>query len=137
MRGAYQADSGSVEIDGSIVRQNDPTVAKSLGVAAIYQQPALFPDLTVAENIALRIERGGMLRIVRWRQRRKKAFELLERVGADIPLDAFVRDLSMPQQQLVEIASALGASARILIFDEPTSSLTDREVDNLLRLIYP
>ncbi len=133
--GAYQADSGSLEIDGNIVRHNDPTIAKSLGVAAIYQQPALFPDLTVAENIALRLEKGGMLRIVRWRQRRRKAAELLERVGAHIPLDAFVRDLGMPQQQLVEIASALGTSARILIFDEPTSSLTDREVDNLLRLI--
>ena len=133
--GAYQADRGSIEMDGTIVKHNDPTIAKSLGVAAIYQQPALFPDLTVAENIALRLEKGGMLRIVRWRQRRKKAAELLERVGARIPLDAFVRDLSMPQQQLVEIASALGASARILIFDEPTSSLTDREVDNLLKLI--
>jgi len=133
--GAYQADNGSVEIAGHVIRHNDPTVAKSLGVAAIYQQPALFPDLTVAENIALRLERGSMLRIVRWRRRRSRAAELLERVGARIPIDAFVRDLSMPQQQLVEIASALGASARILIFDEPTSSLSDREVENLLRLI--
>ena len=133
--GAYRADAGTVEIAGQVVRHNDPGIAKALGVATIYQQPALFADLTVAENIALRHERGGLLRVVRWGRRRKRAIELLERVGASIGPDALVRDLSMPQQQLVEIAGALGAAARVLIFDEPTSSLGDREVENLFRVI--
>ena len=133
--GAHPADSGTVEIAGRVVRHNDPAVAKSLGVATIYQQPALFADLTVAENIALRLERAGPLRMVRWGRRRRRAAELLERVGAHISPDAFVGDLNMPQQQLVEIAGALGAAARVLIFDEPTSSLSDREVENLFRLI--
>ena len=133
--GAHPADSGTVEIAGQIVRHNDPAVAKSLGVATIYQQPALFADLTVAENIALRLERAGPLRMVRWGRRRKRAAELLEQVGARISPDAYVGDLSMPQQQLVEIAGALGAAARVLIFDEPTSSLSDREVESLFRLI--
>jgi rhamnose transport system ATP-binding protein len=117
------------------VTDNDPTRAKALGVAVIYQQPALFPDLTVAENIALRLERGGPFRLINWRRRRRRAAELLARVGATISPDAVVRDLTMPEQQLVEIASALGGDARILILDEPTASLSDREVDNLFRVI--
>jgi rhamnose transport system ATP-binding protein len=133
--GAHRADSGTVEIAGQVVRHNDPAVAKALGVATIYQQPALFADLSVAENIALRLERGGLLRLVRWGWRRQRAAELLDRVGACISPDTFVRDLGMPQQQLVEIASALGTEARILIFDEPTSSLSEREVENLFRVI--
>jgi len=133
--GAHQSDAGIVRIAGRIVRHNDPAVAKARGVAVIYQQPALFGDLTVAENIALRHERGGLLRLVRWDRRRKRAAELLQRVGARIESDTLVRNLSMPEQQLVEIAGALGASARVLIFDEPTSSLSDREVENLFRVI--
>jgi ABC-type multidrug transport system ATPase subunit len=133
--GAHRADSGTVEIAGQVVRHNDPAVAKALGVATIYQQPALFADLSVAENIALRLERGGLVRLVRWGRRRERAAELLDRVGACISPDTFVRDLSMPQQPLVEIASALGAEARILIFDKPTSSLSEREVENLFRVI--
>jgi len=133
--GAHQSDSGTVEIAGKVVRHNDPGVAKALGVATIYQQPALFADLTVAENIALRHESGSLLRLVGWNRRRKRASELLHRVGARIDSNALAGDLSMPQQQLVEIAGALGASARILIFDEPTSSLSDREVENLFRVI--
>ena len=133
--GAHRADSGTVEIAGHVVRHNDPAVAKALGIATLYQQPALFADLSVAENIALRLERGGLWRLVRWGRRRERAAELLDRVGASVSPDAFVRDLSMPEQQLVEIAGAVGAKARILIFDEPTSSLSDREVENLFRVI--
>jgi len=133
--GAIRADAGTVEIAGRGVRHNSPAVARALGVATIYQQPALFAELTVAENIALRTERGGLLRTVRWGRRRARAAALLGRVGAEIRPDALVRDLSMPQQQLVEIAGALGASARVLIFDEPTSALSDREVENLFRVI--
>jgi rhamnose transport system ATP-binding protein len=133
--GAHLPDSGTVEIRGHHLKHNDPGIARSLGVAAIYQQPALFPDLSVSENIGLRLERGGPWRIVGWRSRRKHAAELLARVGASISPDALVRDLTMPQQQLVEIAAALGADAKILILDEPTASLSDREVENLFRVI--
>ena len=106
-----------------------------LGIAAIYQQPALFPDLTVAENLGLRLESSGGLRFINWRNRRETAPRLLEQIGADVSPDALVRELTMPRQQLVEIASALGGNAKILILDEPTSSLTEREVENLFRII--
>ena len=122
--GAHPADAGSVEIDGDRIDRNSPTIARQLGVAVIYQQPALFGDLTVAENIALRLETGSAWRVIRWRRRSKRAAELLARVGASVSPEAFVRDLTMPQQQLVEIACAVGAKSRILILDEPTASLS-------------
>ncbi|HVJ80924.1 MAG TPA: sugar ABC transporter ATP-binding protein, partial [Planctomycetia bacterium] len=133
--GAYPPDSGQVEIAGQTVVEADPRRAHALGVAVIYQQPSLFPDLSVAENLALGIEPPGALRRVRWRERRENAARLLGRVGAEFSPDAEVRDLSMPEQQLVEIARALGTDARIFIMDEPTSSLTEREVKNLFRAI--
>jgi rhamnose transport system ATP-binding protein len=133
--GAHQPDAGTLIVNDTVIEKNDPTIARSLGIAVIYQQPALFPDLTVAENIALRLERGGPWRTIKWGERRTRARQLLDRVGANVSADAHIRDLSMPQQQLVEIASALGGQARILILDEPTASLSDREVDNLFRVI--
>ncbi|HEY8561984.1 MAG TPA: sugar ABC transporter ATP-binding protein [Pyrinomonadaceae bacterium] len=133
--GAVGADAGLIEIGGAPVAENSPAYAKSLGVAAIYQQPALFPELTVAENIAIGQEKTGIFGIVNWKRRRKQAAELLSRVGARIDPESFAGDLSMPQQQLVEIARALGANAKILILDEPTASLSEEDANNLFRVI--
>ena len=123
--GAHRPDEGTIEVQGQPVADLDPVRARALGIAAIYQQPALFPDLTVAENIAIGLEPGGGWRRVRWGERRARARRLLERIGAAIDPETEVRRLSMPEQQLVEIARALGADARILIMDEPTASLSD------------
>jgi rhamnose transport system ATP-binding protein len=133
--GAHQPDEGTLEVGGRVIEENSPVISRSLGIAAIYQQPALFPDLTVAENIALGLEPGGPWRPVRWGERRRRARDLLGRVGAHIEPDAVVSDLSMPEQQLVEIARALGADARVLIMDEPTASLSEREVERLFRVV--
>src|SRR5262249_8041416 len=100
--GAHQPDEGTIEVEGLPVEQNDPVRARALGIAAIYQQPALFPELTVAENIALGLEPPGAWRRVRWRARRERARRLLDRIGAAIDPEADVRRLSMPEQQLVE-----------------------------------
>jgi rhamnose transport system ATP-binding protein len=135
MTGALASDSGTIELEGLHLKSIDPAIARKLGIAVVYQQPALFPDLTVTENISLRLEHGGLWRILSWRDRRRKTVELLQRVGAEIPPDELIRHLTMPQQQLVEIASALGSDAKVLILDEPTASLTDREVTNLFRVI--
>lgn len=133
--GALNADAGSIEIAGEPVAELTPARAQELGVAAIYQQPALFPDLTVAENIDLRLGRLSPFRFIDHAARRRRADELLRDVGAEFPSCRFVRDLSMPQQQLVEIACAVGRGARILILDEPTASLSEREVEKLFQTI--
>jgi rhamnose transport system ATP-binding protein len=133
--GAHLPDEGRIEVQGCPVADLDPVRARDLGIAAIYQQPALFPDLTVAENIAIGLEPAGGWRRVRWGHRRSRARNLLEKIGAAIDPETEVRSLSMPEQQLVEIARALGAEARILIMDEPTASLSDKEVDRLFRVI--
>ncbi len=133
--GAHAPDAGTIEIGGLPVEANSPALARSLGVAAIYQQPALFPELSVAENIALGSERGGPWRRVRWGERAARARALLGRIGAGIDPEAPVSSLAMPEQQMVEIARALGQDARILIMDEPTASLPEHEVRNLLRAV--
>jgi rhamnose transport system ATP-binding protein len=125
--GAHQPDGGTIDIAGQRVSHLTPATAHKRGIACIYQQPALFPDLTVAENIGLRLENVRPLTRVNWLRRRQVAAELLHRIGAEISPEAEVRSLSMPEQQLVEIACALGAGARIVIMDEPTASLTQKE----------
>jgi len=133
--GAHPPDEGTIEVQGQPVSDLDPVGARGLGIAAIYQQPALFPDLTVSENIAIGLEPAGGWRRVRWSQRHGRARALLEKIGAAIDPESEVRRLSMPEQQLVEIARALGAEANILIMDEPTASLSDKEVDRLFGVI--
>ncbi len=124
--GAHAADTGRLAVGGQIVSHADPLLMRSLGIAPIYQQPALFPDLTVAENLAVRLERGGIWRRVRWGARRAEAMRLLRDVGAHVDVEAPARSLRMAEQQLVEIAGAIGADARILLMVEPTAALTDR-----------
>ena len=133
--GAHQIDGGSLEIQGRCVTHLTPATAHKLGIACIYQQPALFPDLSVAENIAFRFEAVSALRKVNWPERRARAAQLLRRIGAEISPEAEVRSLSMPEQQLVEIACALGVGARIVIMDEPTASLTQKEVELLFTVV--
>ena len=133
--GAVQPDEGEIEISGRLVENNSPARAKSLGVAAIYQEPTLFPELSVCENMALELEQGSLWRTVNWPERRKRAAALLQQVGARFGVDGDAGDLTMPEQQLMEIARALGAEARVVIMDEPTASLTEEETQNLYRVI--
>ncbi|HLK50040.1 MAG TPA: sugar ABC transporter ATP-binding protein [Bryobacteraceae bacterium] len=133
--GALTADSGIVRVAGREIAHNNPGFARSLGIAAIYQQPSLFPHLTVAENIAWTLERGNMWRPVAWRERHRRAAELIDRAGGSIDPARLAGSLSMPEQQIVEIAKAIGAGARILIMDEPTASLSDTEVESLFQVI--
>src|SRR5436309_1000933 len=117
MTGAVKADAGSLVVLGKPLSENDPAIARSLGIAAIYQQPVLFPHLTVAENIALSLETGGLWRKVNWKRRHEHAAELLSRIGVAIHPERPASTLSMSEQQLVEIAKAIGTQARILIMD--------------------
>jgi rhamnose transport system ATP-binding protein len=133
--GAIEPDRGELQLEGKIIAQNSPRVAKQLGIAAIYQQPALFPELSVAENIAIGLEERSIFGRVDWRARKELAARLLARIGAEIDPNAEAGDLTMPEQQLVEIARALGAAAKVLIMDEPTASLSESDTQNLFTVI--
>jgi len=93
--GAVLPDSGTIQLNGTTIAQNSPRVAKQLGIAAMYQQPALFPELSVAENIAIGLEESSLLSRVNWRNRKRKASELLARVGANIDPDAEAGELTL------------------------------------------
>src|SRR2546430_1922715 len=93
MTGAVPTDSGEIALRGEAIPHLSPRLAKSLGIVAIYQQPALFPELTVAENIALGRERAGLWRRIDWSERRRQAAELLAQVGARIDTETTAGDL--------------------------------------------
>ncbi len=134
--GAHRPDSGELIVAGQRETGLDPANARRLGIACIYQQPALFPDLTVAENIALRLAPLKGLRRIDWKARNESAGRLLQEIGASISPRREVGRLSMPEQQLVEIACyAFGAGAKIVLMDEPTASLTQSEQKLLFSII--
>jgi len=133
--GAVLPDGGSINLHGRPIIANSPHVAKSLGIAAIYQQPTIFRELTVAENIALGFEETRLWRRVDWNARYRRAEELLQRVGAKIEPYAEAAGLSMAQQQLIEIARALGSNAKVLILDEPTACLSQHETQILFSVL--
>lgn len=133
--GALQPDSGELVVCGQRVTTFSPQAARSLGIAAIYQQPLLFPHFTVAENIALALENDVPGWRVDWKHRFIQARELLDRICVNLDPKRIAGSLSMAEQQIVEIAKAIGVDAKILLMDEPTALLTDREVDHLFSLI--
>src|SRR5215831_5936641 len=114
LAGAIAPDAGTVKVSGHTVTHHTPSYARALGIAAVHQQPALFPHLSVEENIALSLEGGGLWRTIDWKRRASRAAQLLERAAADIRPDRLVSTLSMPEQRLVEIAKSIGANARVL-----------------------
>jgi ABC-type sugar transport system ATPase subunit len=132
LAGAHLPDAGVIRIDGRAVLIRNPIDARRAGVAVMYQEFNLVPALTAAENIFLGGERRGWLR---HSEERRRAEELFRRVGVPVPPEALCRDLSIAQQQVVEIAKALAADARILVMDEPSATLTPQEVDSLFAVV--
>lgn len=135
LSGYYTADAGRIRMEGKEVEIPDTMKARELGISVIYQDLALVPQLSVAENIFLGQERTGAAGLIDWPQTYAKASELLDLVGANFAGTARIRDLSTGQRQLVEIAKALSTKARVLILDEPTSALSQAEADLLFNLV--
>lgn len=132
LSGVMTPDKGSLVWQDTPVQIRTPYEAQALGIAMIHQELALIPYMDVARNIYLGREPAGLLPgTVNWRKLYKKARAQIKSVGLDIDVRTPVRDLSLAQQQMVEVAKALSLDARLIIMDEPTSSLTDREVDLL------
>ena len=136
LAGALQADSGDILLDGVPVTVSSPRAALNLGITMIHQELALIPQLTVGQNIFLgREPRLRWRSMIDWRALYNQATAELERLGLDIPARALIEDLSIAQRQLVEIAKALSYQARLIVLDEPTSALTEREAETLFRLM--
>jgi simple sugar transport system ATP-binding protein len=131
---APDADS-SIELGGRLFDALDPATAKACGVQVIFQDLSLFPNLSVAENIAIDETLHGLGKLVRRRRMREIAAATLERLGFHLPLDVAVAELTIAERQIVAICRGLAADARILFMDEPTASLTRTEVDSLLGIV--
>jgi rhamnose transport system ATP-binding protein len=133
--GVHQPDHGEILLHGQPVHFSDARESRQAGIAAIYQELTLFPDLDVAENIFVGRQPLTAGRRVDWQKLYAEAGKLLESLGVKLDLKQKARTLSIAQQQMVEIARAFSIKAQILIMDEPTSSLTLHEVDDLFRLV--
>ena len=134
LSGAQQPDAGSIIFEGREITLPSPDAAQALGIVTIYQELSLFPALTVAENIFLgREPMSGPF--IDWAATRRATKELGSRFGLDLPADKLVRDLSVAQQQMVEIARALSMQSRLIIMDEPTSALSQREAQRLFGIV--
>jgi ABC-type sugar transport system ATPase subunit len=132
--GVYSADQGVIKIEGQEIKPTDPRIAQTLGIALVHQELAFCPNMTVAENLQLGgfPTKGGFMD---WARLREKARALLHEIGADIDVDTPLAQLTTGQEQMVQIAGAVGVNARIIIFDEPTSSLSTNESEHLFELM--
>ncbi len=135
LSGAHPPDEGEMRLDGAPYRPRNPLDARRSGVAMIYQELSLAPHLSVMENILLGIEpTAGPF--VRWPEMRRRATAALREIGlGDVPPETLVGRLSVAHQQMIEIARSVALESRVLVLDEPTSSLTRRDIDRLFALI--
>jgi rhamnose transport system ATP-binding protein len=129
--GVHLPDSGGLSIDGQEVVLSGPAAARDAGVAIIYQEPIMFPDLTVAENIFIGRQPLRAGRRIDRRFMNGQAGEIFERLGVPIDPERIARGLSIAEQQIVEIAKALSLEAKVIVMDEPTAALSAVEVERL------
>jgi rhamnose transport system ATP-binding protein len=134
LAGLYPPDSGTVLVGGEPRQIRGASDARSLGIAVVHQEPSLFPDLSVAENVFLGHQPTGRLGSISWGTMRRAAGRLFDELGVHLDVTAPVRGLSMADQQLIEIARALSIEAQVLVLDEPTASLSAHEVERLLAI---
>ncbi|HEY1367802.1 MAG TPA: sugar ABC transporter ATP-binding protein [Gaiellaceae bacterium] len=135
LTGVIQPDEGELLVDGEPQRIADPHSAWRLGIVAMYQEPTVFPDLTVAENVFAGRRPRSRLHTVAWRAMRSDAARILAELGVDFAPDTPVRGLGVADRQLLEIAKALSSNARLLIMDEPTAALSPNEVERLFATV--
>lgn len=137
LAGIYQVDEGEIFIKNKKCRIDTVQTSESLGISVIHQELCLVPYMTAAENMFLGREIvSGKLKFVDFKSLNMQAQKILDSLGLEIKANTRVKDLSVAQQQMVEIAKALSVDSEIIIMDEPTSSLTEKEVDTLFKTIH-
>ncbi len=132
MTGIYPPDEGEILLDGKPIRVHNSVEAQAYGLAAIYQEPMIFPDLNVAENIFITHRSRGA--VVDWNRMFREAEEILAQLDVKLDVQMAARGLTLAAQQTVEIAKAISLKVRVLIMDEPTASLSAHEVEQLFKL---
>jgi rhamnose transport system ATP-binding protein len=135
LAGVHRPDSGTLELDGAPLTLHGPADARAAGIAVIYQEPTLFPDLSVAENIFMGQQPLRRLGRIDRARMNARAGELFGRLGVPIHPDRVARGLSIADQQIVEIAKALSLDARVIVMDEPTAALSGVEVERLFGVV--
>ncbi len=133
--GVYQRDSGTIEFDGKTLNKITPISAIMSGIQVIYQDFAIFPNLTVMENLAINSQLVQKKKIVSWKNMREIAKEAVARIDFQVDLDAQLGNLSVAEKQMVAICRALMFNAKLIIMDEPTTALTKKEVKALFKVI--
>tara|TARA_B100001939_G_scaffold60222_1_gene49306 strand:+ start:902 stop:2380 length:1479 start_codon:yes stop_codon:yes gene_type:complete len=133
--GVYQPDEGSIHLDGQKEVIQDPTASLNLGISAIHQESVMFDELSVMENIFIGNHITKSNRLVDWTSMEKKTIELLGNLEADIKPEEKIKDLSIAQRHIVQISRSLVHDADIVIMDEPTASLSQKEIDELYVII--
>lgn len=135
LAGVYSKDEGRLIFDGQEVNISSPVVSQRIGISVIFQELNLLPNISIAENIFTGRERNKMNFFFDKKQTEKEAARLMDEVGLYCDPDTLVQDLPLSQRQMVEVAKALSQNAKLIIMDEPTSSLTDREAETLFDII--
>ena len=135
LAGVYQPDAGALLVDGQEVTLHGPAAARAAGIAVIYQEPALFPDLSVAENMFIGRQPLGSGRRIDRRAMRTEAAAIFARLGVHLDPARIARGLSIADQQVVEIGKAISLEARVIVMDEPTAALSAAEVDRLFDVV--
>ncbi len=135
LAGIHQPDTGTIRLDGAETVIAGPAQARAFGIAVVHQEPSLFPDLSVAENVFIGHAPSGRFGLLDWGASRRQAKALFRELDVQFDVGAPVRGLSMADQQLIEIAKALSVEARVLILDEPTASLSAHEVERLFSIV--
>jgi ABC-type sugar transport system ATPase subunit len=135
LAGSVPPDEGSVEIDGKLMSPLTPKRARRAGIAVVYQELSLVPQLTVLENMFLGTEMARVPGVLAGKEMRSKARQALDRVGGEFSLEREARELRVAERQLVEIARALVHEARVVLFDEPSAILSGAELDRVFGLI--
>src|SRR3954471_6781444 len=133
--GVVRRDAGDMLVDGQPVDFHSPHDARDAGIAVIYQEPTLFPDLSIAENVVMGYHPLGALRRIDRGAMHSRVQGLLDRLGVRLDPERPVRGLSIADQQIVEIAKALSLDASVLIMDEPTAALSGPEVERLFTVV--
>lgn len=133
LAGVHKIDSGSITLNEKTFEQGSTRAARDQGIAVIYQEPSLFPDLTLAENVFVgrQLEKGG---VVDWKSMEQQAKSLFDQLGVKLDPSIRARGLSIADQQIVEIAKALSIQATVIVMDEPTAALSSKEVDRLFKV---